>query len=75
MPLPKLPGNANQTPVRDQDQFFAALTDWVEKGTAPGEITLSSRDNTVSYPACVYPLMTTWDGRGTATQAASFGCR
>jgi Tannase and feruloyl esterase len=75
VPLPKLPGNANQTPARDQDQFFTALTDWVEKGAAPGEIMLSSRDNTISYPACVYPLMTTWDGRGPATQASSFGCK
>ena len=45
MPLPKLPGNANQTPTREQDQFFTALVDWVEKGTAPGEILLTSRDN------------------------------
>jgi feruloyl esterase len=75
VPLPKLPGNANQTPAREQDQFFTALTDWVEKGTAPGEIMLTSRDNSVSYPACLYPLMTAWDGKGPATQAASFGCR
>jgi hypothetical protein len=27
--LPKLPGNANQTPTREQDQFFTALVDWV----------------------------------------------
>jgi pimeloyl-ACP methyl ester carboxylesterase len=75
VPLPKLPGNANQTPAREQDQFFTALTDWVEKGVAPGEIMLTSRDNSVSYPACLYPLLTTWDGKGPATQAASFGCR
>jgi tannase/feruloyl esterase len=75
VPLPKLPGNANQTPAREQDQFFTALTDWVEKGTAPGEIMLTSRDNSVSYPACLYPLLTAWDGKGPATQAASFGCR
>ena len=62
VPLPKLPGNANQTPTREQDQFFTALLDWVEKGVAPGEIMLTSRDNRVSYPACVYPLKTTWDG-------------
>jgi len=75
VPLPKLPGNANQTPTREQDQFFTALSDWVEKGIAPGEIRLVSRDNTVSYSACAYPLMTTWDGRGPATEASSFGCR
>jgi pimeloyl-ACP methyl ester carboxylesterase len=75
VPLPKLPGNANQTPSREQDQFFTALTDWVEKSAAPGEIMLTSRDNTVTYPVCVYPLTTTWDGQGPVTQATSFNCR
>jgi feruloyl esterase len=75
VPLPKLPGNANQTPTREQDQFFTALVDWVEKGMAPGEIMLTSRDNSVSFPVCVYPQMTTWNGSGPATQASSFSCR
>ncbi|WP_456837511.1 tannase/feruloyl esterase family alpha/beta hydrolase [Bradyrhizobium sp. USDA 4486] len=75
VPLPKLPGNANQTPTRDQDQFFSALTDWVEKGVAPGEITMTSRDGSVSYPVCVYPQRTTWDSHGPATQSSSFSCR
>jgi feruloyl esterase len=74
VPLPKLPGNANQTPTREQDQFFSALVDWVEKGTAPGDIVLTSRDKSVSYPVCVYPLRTTWNGRGPVTQATSFSC-
>jgi feruloyl esterase len=75
VPLPKLPGNANQTPTREQDQFFTALVDWVEKGAAPEEILLTSRDNRVSYPVCVYPLRTTWNGSGPATQATSYSCR
>ena len=75
VPLPKLPGNANQTPTREQDQLFTALVDWVEKGTAPGDILLMSRDNSVSFPVCVYPQMTTWNGRGPATQASSYSCR
>jgi hypothetical protein len=75
VPLPKLPGNANQTPGREQDQFFTALVDWVEKGAAPGQIMLTSRDNRVSYPVCVYPLRTTWNGSGPATQADSYVCR
>jgi pimeloyl-ACP methyl ester carboxylesterase len=75
VPLPKLPGNPNQTPTREQDQFFTALVDWVEKNTAPGEILLTSRDNSVSYPVCVYPLRTTWNGNGDAKQATSYGCR
>jgi len=75
VPLPKLPGNANQTPTREQDQFFTALVDWVEKGVAPGEIMLTSRDSSVSFPVCVYPQMTTWNGSGPATLASSFSCR
>ncbi len=75
VPLPKLPGNANQTPTREQDQFFTALVDWVEKGDPPGEITLTSRDNRVSYPVCVYPLRTSWNGSGPATQSTSYSCR
>ena len=75
VPLPTLPGNANQTPTREQDQFFTALVDWVEKGAAPNEILLTSRDKSVSYPVCVYPLRTTWNGSGPATQASSYSCR
>jgi len=75
VPLPKLPGNANQTPTREQDQFFTALVDWVEKGVAPGEIVLTSRDNSVSYPVCVYPKRTTWDGSGPAKLPSSYSCR
>ena len=75
VPLPKLPGNANQNPTREQDQFFTALVDWVEKGQAPEDIVLESRDGTVSLPACVYPKKVTWDGRGNVKAAASYGCR
>ena len=50
------------------------LVDWVEKGAAPGEILLASRDNSLSYPVCVYPLRTTWNG-GDAKQASSYGCK
>src|SRR5438552_15028534 len=75
VPLPTPPGNANQHPTREQDQFFTALVDWLEKGTAPGEIMLTSRDNSVSYPVCVYPLRTIWSGNGDAKQASNYSCR
>lgn len=73
--LPKLPGNANQTPTREQDQFFSALVDWVEKGAAPQDIVVTSRDGSVSYPLCVYPKKTTWNGSGPAKLAGSYACR
>jgi hypothetical protein len=75
VPLPKLPGNGNQNPTREQDQFFSALVDWVERGVAPGSITISSRDNSVSYPICVYPKKTTWSGSGSAKEAGNYSCR
>jgi feruloyl esterase len=74
VPLPKLPGSANQTPTRDQDQFFAALTDWVEKGIAPEDIAIASSDGKVVYPVCVYPKKTTWTG-GPIGERTSFVCR
>ena len=75
VPMPRLPGNANQNPTREQDTLFTALVDWVERGAAPGDIVIASRDNSVSYPVCVYPKKTTWNGSGPAKRAADFSCR
>lgn len=75
VPMPALPGNANQTPTREQDTMFSALVDWVERGAAPGALTLRSRDNTVSYPICVHPQKISWDGQGQPSQAASYRCQ
>jgi feruloyl esterase len=75
VPLPKLPGIANQTPSPDQDQMFTALQAWVEKGVAPQSITLTSRDNSTSYPICVYPLKAVWNGVGSSKLASSYACQ
>jgi len=75
VPLPKLPGIANQNPGPAQDQMFSALQDWVEKGVAPQSITLVSRDNTVSYPICVYPLKAHWNGVDSSKLASSYVCQ
>ncbi len=74
VPLPKLPGAANQTPSAEQDQMFTALLAWVEQGAAPGNITVTSRDNSVSYPLCVYPLKAKWSGTGSSKLAANYSC-
>ncbi len=74
VPMPALPGNANQRPGREQDQMFTALQDWVERGVAPGNILVTSRDRSISYPICVYPLKTGWTG-GPVTQPSSFRCQ
>ncbi len=75
VPLPKLPGNTNQNPTPANDQMFTALVNWVEKGIAPNEIVITSRDDSVSYPVCVYPKKTTWDGVGNSKLAASYACK
>jgi Tannase and feruloyl esterase len=75
VPLPRLPGNNNQTPSRDQDQMFSALLDWVEKGNAPSDMLVTSRDSMVSYPICVYPKKIKWDGVGASNVATSYSCR
>lgn len=75
VPMPMLPGNANQTPTRAQDQMFSALQDWVERGVAPGDMLITSRDGSVSYPVCVYPKKTTWNGTGSAKLASSYTCQ
>jgi hypothetical protein len=74
VPMPRLPANNNQTPTREQDQMFTALVDWVERGTAPNEMVVTSRDDSVSYPLCVYPLKLTWDAIGSVKAASSYRC-
>jgi len=73
VPMPSLPGNANQTPARDKDPMFSALADWVERDVAPGEIVITSRDNSLGYPLCVYPKRITWKGTGKAP--TDYGCQ
>jgi hypothetical protein len=74
VPLPKLPGASNQTPTRDQDQMFTALLNWVEEGSGPGSMIVTSRDNTVSYPLCVYPQKAIWNGSASSKLASSYRC-
>ncbi|TWO71788.1 tannase/feruloyl esterase family alpha/beta hydrolase [Caenimonas sedimenti] len=75
VPMPALPGNANQTPTREQDPLFSALVDWVERGTAPGTLVIASRDGSVRYPICVYPQKAVWNGTGSAKEPVNYACR
>ena len=75
VPMPWLPGNANQTPTRERDSLFSALVDWVERGIAPGEMLVSSRDSSVSLPICVYPRRITWKATGDGRSAAEYFCQ
>jgi feruloyl esterase len=75
VPMPMLPGNANQNPTREQDPLFSALVDWVERGQAPDQMVIRSRDNGTAHPICVYPKKTTWNGSASAKDAENHGCR
>lgn len=75
VPMPALPGNGNQTPTPEQDTMFSALVNWVEHGKAPGDIVITSRDKSTSYPVCVYPKKITWNGTGNPKAATSYSCQ
>ena len=69
--------NANP-PIPTQDDTYAALTAWVEKGTEPGRRDISSpvtAANPVANtaPICVYPLQRTYVS-GSLNVAASYSC-
>jgi feruloyl esterase len=67
VPLPQSP--------RGRDELFTALQNWVENGTVPGRIDVTSSDGTVSLPLCVYPQKITYSGNGSAGAAASYQCK
>ena len=62
---------AANPPLPTNAQLYAALTDWVEKGTAPA--TLTAAAGAKSRPLCLYPLKATYTG-GDPNQAASYTC-
>jgi feruloyl esterase len=67
VPLPQSP--------RGRDELFTALQNWVENGTGPDRIDVTSSDATVSIPLCVYPQKISYNGTGAVTAAASYSCK
>lgn len=67
--------DANRVPLPAPDQWFNALVDWVEKGSAPETLVLGSADASVSMPVCAYPRKATYRGTGSITAAASYTCQ
>lgn len=71
---PPLPGIAGGDGVADgTSQLYDVLTAWVEKGTVPTRIDISSVDKTRSRPICVYPKKATYVS-GDVNAASSYIC-
>ena len=58
-----------------RDELFTALMNWVEKGTAPDRIEVSSADSSISMPICVYPQKAIYSGTGNVKTASSYTCK
>ncbi len=60
--------------------IFTALEEWVEKGTAPGEIVATkyedndSRKVAMTRPLCRYPQIAAYKGSGSTNDYTSFAC-
>lgn len=65
----------NSVPLPRNGQLFKALVDWVETGTAPSSLVLSSMDGSVSQPICMYPQRAVYSGSGSITSAPSYSCQ
>jgi feruloyl esterase len=69
--------NAANPPLPTHDQLYKALTDWVEKGIAPGRIDISSAATAAgpgkSRPICPYPQKATYRS-GDPNTAVSYAC-
>jgi feruloyl esterase len=61
-------------PASGRDELFLALRRWVEQGTAPERIDVSSRNGAVSMPLCSHPAKATYVGSGPLTAASSWRC-
>jgi len=68
------PATANSVPLPATGQLFAALVNWVENGTAPDQIDVSSADKSVTGRLCPYPKKPTYSGSGSVTSATNYTC-
>ena len=60
----------------DSFDILEAITSWVEKGTAPEQITASGRNLPgITRPLCPYPMYPHYTGEGDSKDAANYECR
>jgi Tannase and feruloyl esterase len=64
---------AANPPLLQGTQAYDALTKWVESGTAPSTVTVTTVDTTRSRLLCAYPKKLTYVS-GDVNAAASFTC-
>lgn len=69
--------HCNGGPGCNTADWLAAVMDWVEKGTAPEQLTgahVESGKTTRTRPLCPYPLVARYNGSGSIDEAANFTC-
>src|SRR5579864_301007 len=66
-------------PATDQFDAFTALTNWVEKGSAPDRIVATAGQNSPwpgwTRPLCSYPQQARYKGSGSTEDASNFVCQ
>jgi len=66
-------------PATDQFDAFTALTNWVEKGSAPDKIVATAGQNSPwpgrTRPLCAYPKQARYKGSGSVEDAGNFVCQ
>jgi feruloyl esterase len=61
-------------PLLTAGQMYNALVDWVENGNAPTTLTVTTADNSISRPLCMYPKKLTYVSSD-VNAAASYTCK
>jgi feruloyl esterase len=65
---------AADPPLPAPGQLFSALTEWVEKGNSPQDLTIHNSDSSVSRPLCEYPTRLKYVG-GERSRSSSYKCQ
>lgn len=69
-------GHCAGGPGHQPQRAFDAVVNWVERGIAPDTLPASRtvQGSTETRPLCPYPAVARWDGKGPASEAASYSC-
>lgn len=69
--------HCNGGPGCNTADWLGTVMDWVEKGSAPAQITgahVEGGKTLRTRPLCAYPNVARYKGMGSVDEAASFGC-